>query len=454
MNNYENIYNNNFNFTNNLILRKRKKNKTLSIVLIFSLLLMITIAIFYFVKRDSKGLNIENYSSDVDHKKTDDFSLKNNRRQQYTYFLNFRNKNLFEENVNLTSLNYLSFTEKNFLVEICFERKYLYNQFLKRINVNKSIEFLSINFSTSLLFRLSYSNNIQVVCIMNNFYNKFDSNFNRSKLRQDKNQIKFKTILYFKTSISFYLMIQQNHFINKSKFHPKSKINHKKKVHQLKNKTKQIKSLKYSINFFLKILFFYCYKDDNSFDLEMYFYYSFNKKPKLKELDSNLKIENILNIHDHNNENLCLSKKMNKFGIITQIPDCLEFYNVDKLFFKYLLEEDYNSFEIDIFIYDLKNKNLNLMFLNKIIISRNNFEFAEVVRFKKDFQNSIIYQYKTSDSNSFNLRICNIFNFKNSIKEEIKIRGIFIDWTFIQKNILITENDNQKFCFKKLLSIQ
>jgi len=424
----ENIYNNNLNFTNNLILKRRKRNE---------ILVVIVIALFIFIanlfRNSIKDYNFKELLDNQDFSNNSVIFSRSNfnksiafhRYYAFSIFDIDSKRNPSDNGLNQMSYNFL-FKKNNFLTEICFEKYSLKSKL--DIIANGNNEFPLLPYITEdLISKIDYHLNSNIVCFSDNsniLLVKIQNNFhsNRTVENENHSEIRIK-----------YKNISQDLLENK--------LNIVDLGFNL-NKSKLLENL----------FFFTCNNSSISFDLEKHYCFYFSKKAQEKSLDSNLFAINPKNfkISSVLTSNFCLSKEKNEFGIISyNIPRCLEFVNISAK----NLYEDNLTYEIDIFIYDLKNDTMNLFFLNKVKINK---ETASNYSQTYDTLNSFSILYKNKENTKdeiSNLRICQLVKNHNIIDKNIKITGIYLEWNFIRDNDNQEMEENKKICFDKLLSI-
>lgn len=188
------------------------------------------------------------------------------------------------------------------------------------------------------------------------------------------------------------------------------------------------------------LIFLYCEISQNSWSLEIYFFFQFHKsaEKQVKIIDSKLnfvELENLLHEVEENN-NMCLNKNKNiiQFGLKSaKIPKCFE---IKILSWEYLKKRNNNSIhvqdiEFEFYIYNLQSTQLNLLSFNKYSANFNNFKSIKEHQFDEQaiILDEDILLYQDSD-NEFNIRFCNLNKAKLS-SENIPMRGIWIEMSIL-----------------------
>lgn len=446
--NLENIYNNNFRFTNFLIMKKRKQNQisTYCLIALFPVIIVLTF----------KLLN-ENFNSQEERKSScnkkneiTNISITNNRKLSMKNFassivlpnfnptyIDFKNK----------SFNFLNILKNNFLTEICFPRYLLLfqNKFGDK-EINQY--FLSSFLMEDFLSVINKFEDISYICVNHDKIKilvKYQSRSYKDKFNHFQS---FNEIEIYAKNISSVYSKNNKELTSDDADNPGSYlITHFKKLFRNIYQTK-LNGKETILNLYILI----CNTSRNSYDLEIYFNFHFYKISRVNLIDRVLSHEIKKNYPNDSKikSNSCLNNDENKIAIISRyVPKCLEFVNFR---IKNLPFLNY-SFEIDIFIYDLKSENINLFFIDKVIINKRTGSYSP---FSDDIigPNAIIYKYHLNLQDiNLNFRICDFVSFQKLSKRKIKMKGIYLEWNIIKDDSLDEENNHQ-ICFDNVLTIE
>ena len=221
----------------------------------------------------------------------------------------------------------------------------------------------------------------------------------------------------------------------------------------MKNKTRSFsnKSVIKNPNILISLYFLNCNNSKNSNDLEIFFNFNFNIHFEIKKFDSIFQVEDTKNIENgiKNNKN-CITEKKNKIGVLTKLlPICFEFLDSNIFEFNKFLEK-INTIEIDIFLYNINNDELKILYLNKFLLKGNIFSQDDDYIIIDD--HIVAYRFLRNYQYIFNLRICHLFDIPKigNLLPSINIKGVLIEMNFIENFSVDEKKKENKFCFKNI----
>jgi len=166
----DNIYNNNFKFTNNLILKRRKQNQYLIII---SLTLILFITLFSINLLNKKKITKEeilfshNNAKNSSEKNKEDFNKTQTSNRYFASSINFYNMQNKSKNKEQKSFNFLNFAKISFLTEICFEKAAFFSSLGRKLN-NDDEYFLFIYLVDDLMYYINDYFDSRVICFNEN----------------------------------------------------------------------------------------------------------------------------------------------------------------------------------------------------------------------------------------------------------------------------------------------